>query len=90
MDFSMWMQSPLDWGMLFLSALLIGMSKTGIQGISHAMQIIKRVFGRYQYTSPNRRLRYSAQLYLKLISHIFVLLIATIIQIFPLQTKCST
>lgn len=33
-DFSMWMQSPADWGMLFLSALLIGMSKTGIQGIS--------------------------------------------------------
>ena len=30
----MWMQSPSDWGMLFLSALLIGMSKTGIQGIS--------------------------------------------------------
>jgi len=25
---------PSDWGMLFLSALLIEMSKTGIQGIS--------------------------------------------------------
>ena len=34
MDFSMWMQSPSDWGMLFFSALLIGMSKTGVQGIS--------------------------------------------------------
>ena len=34
MDFSMWIQSPTDWGMLFLSAMLIGMSKTGIQGIS--------------------------------------------------------
>ncbi len=28
MDFSMWIQSPSDWGILFLSALLIGMSKT--------------------------------------------------------------
>ncbi|MDR3268330.1 MAG: sulfite exporter TauE/SafE family protein [Tannerella sp.] len=27
-------QSPLEWGMLFLSALFIGMSKTGIQGIN--------------------------------------------------------
>ena len=34
MDFSMWIQSPADWGVLFLSALLIGMSKAGIQGIS--------------------------------------------------------
>lgn len=34
MDFSMWMQSHSDWGMLFFSALLIGMSKTGVQGIS--------------------------------------------------------
>lgn len=30
----MFIQSPMDWGVLFLSALLIGMSKTGIQGIS--------------------------------------------------------
>jgi hypothetical protein len=34
MDFSMWIQSSSDWGILLLSALLIGMSKTGIQGIS--------------------------------------------------------
>ena len=34
MDLSTWIQSPSDWGMLFLSATLIGMSKTGIQGIS--------------------------------------------------------
>ena len=30
----MWIQSSSDWGILLLSALLIGMSKTGIQGIS--------------------------------------------------------
>ena len=29
----MWIQTPADWGMLFLSAMLIGMSKTGVQGI---------------------------------------------------------
>ncbi len=34
MGFSIWVQSPYDWEMLFLSTLLIGMSKTGIQGIS--------------------------------------------------------
>ncbi|MCD7848360.1 MAG: sulfite exporter TauE/SafE family protein [Parabacteroides sp.] len=34
MDFSIWMQSPSDWSILFISALLIGISKTGIQGIS--------------------------------------------------------
>lgn len=33
-DYSMWIQSPVDWYILFASALLIGMSKTGIQGIS--------------------------------------------------------
>ncbi len=45
-DFSMWMQSPSDWGMLFLSALLIGMSKTGIQGISLlAVPLMAMTFG---------------------------------------------
>lgn len=34
MDFSTWIQSPSDWSILFLPAVLIGMSKTGIQGIS--------------------------------------------------------
>ncbi len=34
MDFSMWIQTPMDWGMLFVSAFIIGMSKTGIQGLS--------------------------------------------------------
>lgn len=34
MDFSMWIQSPIQWGILFLSAFIIGMSKTGIQGLS--------------------------------------------------------
>lgn len=33
-DISPLLQSPLDWCVLFVSALLIGMSKTGIQGIS--------------------------------------------------------
>lgn len=33
-DLSPLIQSPLDWCVLFVSALLIGMSKTGIQGIS--------------------------------------------------------
>ena len=42
----MWMQSPFDWGMLFLSALLIGMSKTGIQGISLlAVPMMAMTFG---------------------------------------------
>lgn len=45
-DFSMWMHSPSDWGMLFLSALLIGMSKTGIQGISLlAVPLMAMTFG---------------------------------------------
>ena len=30
----MFIQSPMDWGLLFFAAMLIGMSKTGIQGIS--------------------------------------------------------
>ena len=34
MDFSMFIQSPMDWGLLFFAAMLIGMSKMGIQGIS--------------------------------------------------------
>lgn len=46
MDFSMWMQSSADWWMLFLSALLIGMSKTGIQGISLlAVPLMAMTFG---------------------------------------------
>ena len=34
MDFSIWIQSPYDWGILFLSALFVGISKTGIQGLN--------------------------------------------------------
>ncbi len=34
MDVSMWTLSWSDWGMLFFSALLVGMSKTGIQGMA--------------------------------------------------------
>ncbi len=34
MDLSVWIQSPIQWGILFLSAFIIGMSKTGIQGLS--------------------------------------------------------
>ena len=34
MDFSMYITSPMQWGILFLAAFMIGMSKTGIQGIS--------------------------------------------------------
>ncbi|GAB6012715.1 sulfite exporter TauE/SafE family protein [Viscerimonas tarda] len=33
-DISLWIDSPYDWALLFGCALLIGMSKTGIQGIS--------------------------------------------------------
>ena len=45
-DFSMFMQSPMDWGLLFLSAMLIGMSKTGIQGISLlAVPLMAMTFG---------------------------------------------
>ena len=40
------MQSPMDWGLLFLSAMLIGMSKTGIQGISLlAVPLMAMTFG---------------------------------------------
>ncbi len=42
----MWIQSPSDWGMLFVAALLIGMSKTGIQGISLlAVPLMAMAFG---------------------------------------------
>ena len=45
-DFSMWIQSPSDWGLLFFSALLIGMSKTGVQGISLlAVPLMAMTFG---------------------------------------------
>lgn len=45
-DFSAWIQSPSDWGVLFLSAVLIGISKTGIQGISMlAVPLMAIVFG---------------------------------------------
>ncbi len=33
-DVSFWMNTPYDWILLFVCALLIGMSKTGIQGIT--------------------------------------------------------
>jgi len=33
-DLYLWMQAPTDWALLFFCALLIGMSKTGIQGIT--------------------------------------------------------
>ncbi|MCC8133428.1 MAG: hypothetical protein LIP04_07495 [Tannerellaceae bacterium] len=33
-DVSVWMNTPYDWILLFDCALLIGMSKTGIQGIT--------------------------------------------------------
>ncbi|MDR1121892.1 MAG: sulfite exporter TauE/SafE family protein [Dysgonamonadaceae bacterium] len=33
-DFSLWMNTTYDWVLLFMCALLIGMSKTGIQGIT--------------------------------------------------------
>lgn len=33
MDITMWFNSPMQWGILFLSAFIIGMSKTGIQGL---------------------------------------------------------
>lgn len=46
MDFSTWIQSPSDWSILFLSAVLIGMSKTGIQGISLlAVPLMALTFG---------------------------------------------
>lgn len=46
MDFSMYLQSPVEWAWFFLSALLIGMSKTGIQGISLlSVPIMAMIFG---------------------------------------------
>lgn len=33
-DLSIWMNTPYDWGLLFVCAVMIGMSKTGIQGIT--------------------------------------------------------
>lgn len=33
MDITMWFNSLMQWGILFLSAFIIGMSKTGIQGL---------------------------------------------------------
>ncbi len=33
-DISSWMSTPYDWVLLFICALLIGMSKTGVQGIT--------------------------------------------------------
>lgn len=45
-DFSAWIHSPADWVMLCTAALLIGMSKTGIQGISLlAVPIMALTFG---------------------------------------------
>lgn len=42
----MCVQGPAEWGILFLSALLIGMSKTGIQGISLlAVPLMALAFG---------------------------------------------
>ena len=46
MDFSVWMQSPSDWAVLFFAATLIGMSKSGIQGISLlAVPLMAMTFG---------------------------------------------
>ena len=46
MDFSAWIQSPSDWIILSLAAILIGMSKTGIQGISLlAVPLMAMAFG---------------------------------------------
>lgn len=46
MELSMLLLSPQEWGMLFLSALLIGMSKAGIQGISLlAVPMMAMTFG---------------------------------------------
>jgi hypothetical protein len=40
MDFSMWIQSPSDWGILFLSVLLIGMSKTEFRYFTTAVSCL--------------------------------------------------
>ena len=45
-DVSMWVQSPLNLVLLFFSALLIGISKTGIQGIGMlTVPILAVIFG---------------------------------------------
>lgn len=46
MDSFVWMQSPTDWVIFFMAALFIGMSKTGIQGISLiSIPLMALVFG---------------------------------------------
>lgn len=46
MDSFVWMQSPVDWIIFFIAALFIGMSKTGIQGISLiSTPLMAMVFG---------------------------------------------
>ena len=46
MDFSVLLQTPTQWAWFFFSALLIGMSKAGIQGISLlAVPIMAMIFG---------------------------------------------
>ena len=46
MDYSALLQTPIQWALFFFSALLIGMSKTGIQGISLlSVPIMAMVFG---------------------------------------------
>lgn len=46
MDSFVWMQSPADWVIFFMAALFIGMSKTGIQGISLiSIPLMALVFG---------------------------------------------
>jgi uncharacterized membrane protein YfcA len=51
MDISAWIHEPYDWFILFLSAFLIGMSKTGIQGISMlAVPLMAVTFGAKQST----------------------------------------
>ncbi|NDW19592.1 sulfite exporter TauE/SafE family protein [Dysgonomonas sp. 216] len=46
MDFSIWMLSPSDWLIFFMAALFIGMSKTGIQGVSLlSIPLMAMIFG---------------------------------------------
>ena len=46
MDFLTMIDTPFQWGMLFLSALIIGMSKTGIQGLGMlAVPLMAITFG---------------------------------------------
>ncbi len=45
-NFSIWPQTPTEWAVLGLAALLIGMSKTGIQGVSLlAIPLMAIIFG---------------------------------------------